>query len=204
MIDAMEKLVLEREVFGQGLEDQRGFGDRAVHVVVIGAERYVVGQSFGLGDRLGVGQALARLGEVARQHRDVTSAAGEHRGGTAAHRAVGSENDYLVVFSAQFRDLPFRPRAVRPDRPRIRRGKLCKTPTAKAEPLRPSQISSAPPDMPTRVVASDSGSRHGIMVWFRARSVSRSLGGILAPAPRRVTLEDMEVAVRKRAGRRLT
>ncbi len=28
------------------------------------------------------------------------------------------------------------------------------------------------------------------------------LKGILAPAPRRVTLEDMEAAVRKRAGRR--
>lgn len=44
--------------------------------------------------------------------------------------------------------------------------------------------------------------RDGKVVLVPATVDVRELKGLLAPAPRRVSLDEMEVAIRKRAGRR--
>src|SRR5260370_12786120 len=92
-VNLFEELFLERQILGERLENQSGFGNRFTEVGVIAAKRDSLADRFCARIVLHFGQPRRGLVAPSRQHRDAISGARKYACSTGAHGAVRA-NDY--------------------------------------------------------------------------------------------------------------
>ncbi len=97
LVDQLEELFFQRQVFRKRFEHDRRLANRAAEVGVIRAQRDSLGDRFSARIVLRIRQSFSGLSRRPREHRDVVPGAGEDASRAGTHRAVRADNYDLVV-----------------------------------------------------------------------------------------------------------
>ena len=97
VVDQLEKLPLERQIFGQRLEHNRRLANRAGEIAVVGAHREPLRDRFRARIVLCVRESQGGFFAGPRQQRDAVTSPRQYASRARAHGAVGADNHDLVV-----------------------------------------------------------------------------------------------------------
>src|SRR5260370_31500071 len=103
-VNLFEELFLERQIFGERLENQSSFRNRLAEIGLVAAQRDSLSNRFRTRVVLYLGQPRRGLVTSSRQHRDAISGAREYARRAGAHGAIRANNyDLYVLIQAVLR-----------------------------------------------------------------------------------------------------